>query len=120
MSAKITELESRTIVQSTDLFVLADADEGKNYNVTLDNLASAIGSSGSPTQHNALLGLQGGTTDEYYHLTAAEKANLGNSVSGSIPFYLSSGIKDNLPLLNGTALPFFLTNGVQDNIEIEV
>ena len=120
MSAKITELKSRTIVQSTDLFVLADADEGKNYKVTLENLAAAVGSSGSPTQHNALLGLQGGATDEYYHLTAEEKANLGNTVSGSIPFYLSSGIKDNLPLLNGTALPFFLTNGTQDNIEIEV
>lgn len=120
MSAKITELEARTIVQSTDLFVLADADEGKNYKVTLENLAAAVGSSGSPTQHNALLGLQGGTTDEYYHLTAEERANLGNTLSGSIPFYLSNGTKDNIPLLSGKFIPFFLTNGTQDNIEVEV
>lgn len=119
MSAKITDLESRTIVQGTDLFVLADADEGKNYKVTLDDLASAVGSSSNPTQHNALLGLQGGAIDEYYHLTAAEKANLGNSVSGSIPFYLSNGTKDNIPL-SGKFLPFFLTDGTQDNIELEV
>ena len=29
-------------------------------------------------QHNDLAGLQGGTTDEYYHLTATEYTNVGN------------------------------------------
>ena len=118
---RISELEERLILQLTDLFVLADADEAKNFKVTLETLAVAIGQAVTPpTAHNSLSGIQGGTTDEYYHLTAAEKANLGNSVSGSIPFYLSNGTKDNIPLLSGKFLPFFLTDGTQDNIELEV
>lgn len=121
MSAKISDLPGRSLLQTTDLFVIADQDEGLNYKVTMEDLAAAVGSVVSPpTYHNSLTGLQGGTTDEYYHLTAAEKANLGNSVSGSIPFYLSNGTKDNIPLLNGRFIPFFLTDGTQDNIETEV
>jgi hypothetical protein len=32
-----------------------------------------------PTNHNALAGLQGGTTDQYYHLTAAQHTTLTNA-----------------------------------------
>lgn len=34
---------------------------------------------GSPSNHNDLGGLQGGTTDQYYHLTAAEQAQVSAS-----------------------------------------
>ena len=37
-----------------------------------------------PTSHNGLGGLQGGTTDEYYHLTAAEHAGVIASSYGSM------------------------------------
>jgi len=35
------------------------------------------------TDHNSLLGLQGGTTNEYYHLTNAQHAALATAASGS-------------------------------------
>lgn len=42
--------------------------------------------------HNDLLGLQGGTTDEYYHLTAAQYASIGG---GYVPY---TGATSNLDL----------------------
>ncbi len=52
--------------------------------------------------HAELTGLQGGTTDEYYHLTAAEYAALGSSsgkyrqfvylmVAGEVSFVIADG-----------------------------
>lgn len=37
----------------------------------------------SPVPHNSLSGLQGGITDEYYHLTATEYAALGTAGTGT-------------------------------------
>lgn len=39
----------------------------------------------SAIDHNGLRGLQGGTTDEYYHLTAGQNAALHNSVTAIMP-----------------------------------
>jgi hypothetical protein len=39
---------------------------------------SDIGAGGGTSNHNSLSGLQGGTTDEYYHLTAAEHTETTN------------------------------------------
>ena len=116
---RISELEERLILQLTDLFVLADADEAKNFKVTLETLAVAIGQAVTPpTAHNSLSGIQGGATNEYYHLTEEEYNNLG--ITGTVPFFLSNGTKDNISLLSNKYLPFFLSNGTQDNINIEV
>ena len=46
-------------------------------------------------EHNDLAGLQGGTTDEYYHLTAAQSAavaNIGSLTEGSVIFAGPSGV----------------------------
>ena len=40
-------------------------------------------SAGEIPDHNDLSGLQGGTTDEYYHLTSAEITDLGTAISDS-------------------------------------
>ncbi len=52
-------------------------------------VVSALGSTFTPapaTDHNTLGGLQGGTTSEYYHLTAAEYTSL----QARVPFVLKS------------------------------
>lgn len=46
------------------------------FNPFTSNLDEAIDADAE--NHNSLLGLQGGTTDEYYHLLAAEYAELSN------------------------------------------
>ncbi len=48
----------------------------------------------SPGDHNSLAGLQGGTSNEYYHLTAAQSTNM---VSGP-----ATAISGNLPILDST------------------
>lgn len=61
--------------------------------------------------HNDLIGLQGGTTDEYYHLTAAELALVGTTPSGLVPYTGATGdvdlganslYADNVPFTEGT------------------
>jgi len=42
------------------------------------------GGEASSIMHNDLGGLQGGTTGQYYHLTAAEHAEFENLMSGNI------------------------------------
>jgi hypothetical protein len=39
-------------------------------------LATLIGAGGGTSVHNSLTGIQGGTTGEYYHLTAAEVSTI--------------------------------------------
>ncbi|MCK5603829.1 hypothetical protein KAR91_18215 [Candidatus Pacearchaeota archaeon] len=41
-------------------------------------------STSTPTVHNGLSGLQGGTVSEYYHLTAAEHTALGTITDGAV------------------------------------
>lgn len=45
----------------------------------LESAFDATFSGSVPTDHNALAALQGGTTDEYYHLTAAQHTVVGNT-----------------------------------------
>lgn len=53
------------------------------------NLAEALADAGGATNHNDLLLMQGGTTGEYYHLTAAEYNNLTNLPTGQV--YVGDG-----------------------------
>jgi len=63
-----------TLKRKTRKFVTQQVDERGR----LDDEQRYINLTGSDTDHNVLLGLQGGTTDEYYHLTSAEHGNIAN------------------------------------------
>ena len=54
--------------------------------LTLAAVISASGGSGGTLQHNSLSGLQGGSANEYYHVTASQDTLIG-AISG-----LSTGI----------------------------
>jgi len=45
---------------------------------------------GTTTNHNSLQGLQGGTTDEYFHLTNAQHTVATQAATGSLAGYLAS------------------------------
>ncbi len=74
--------------------------------------ATVAASAGNvPTEHNSLIGLQGGTTDQYYHLNAAASALFTSGShhqllhgSASLPTWgavdLSADISGNLPVTN--------------------
>lgn len=48
-------------------------------------IVSDISTSSSPTQiHNELSGLQGGTTGEYYHLTASQQSSISSGYNGTV------------------------------------
>ena len=70
--------------------------------------------SGSTTTHNTLNGLQGGATDQYYHLTAIEYTGTGSGVfvrqNGPTLVAPNLGTPSAIDLTNGTGLP--LTTGV--------
>lgn len=52
-----------------------------NVDVTDMTASGTIHAAAIDAPHNTLSGKQGGTTDEYYHLTAAQHAGLSGSVS---------------------------------------
>ena len=55
-----------------------------NWFLRLGALLSALGAGSGGILHNLLSSLQGGTTDEYYHLTAAEYTALGSANADGI------------------------------------
>lgn len=57
----------------------------------LNNLLATIRTSVNDLEHNDLEGLQGGTTGEYYHLTAAQLALLVSLASLTIPVPIANG-----------------------------
>lgn len=61
-----------TVVEDGDAIIISDPDPNEAY---IFNGAAWV-NYGSTTNHNTLAGLQGGTTDEYYHLTSADESAL--------------------------------------------
>lgn len=49
----------------------------------LAQVLTAVGAGGGGIEHNLLSGLQGGTVDEYYHLTSAQHTNLFGNQSAN-------------------------------------
>ena len=62
-----------------------------NAPLSYDNGTGAFSLATSSLNHNSLFGLQGGTTNEYYHLTSLEHATATQASSGSQDGYLSKG-----------------------------
>ena len=59
-----------------------------NWFLSLAQVLNSFSGGGGTAEHNMLSGLQGGTTDEYYHLTEAQHANLAGGCC--IVLYYSS------------------------------
>lgn len=61
-------------------------EKGVDTPVTVESAFNSLFSTSAINNHNQLTGLQGGTTNEYYHLTAAQHTNLtgvGTLASGT-------------------------------------
>ena len=54
--------------------------------------------------HNELSGLQGGTTDEYYHLTSAQHAGLTGLSDGYVPFVSGTAFADSPIQVDGDSV----------------
>jgi hypothetical protein len=66
-------------------------------------ISASGGGAGTAPDHNSLTGLQGGTVNEYYHLTATEHTALG--VASSWPMVKNSlGITEELTIPAGYQL----------------
>lgn len=59
-------------------------------------------------QHNDLVGIQGGTTDEYYHLTAAEYADLNTSYVTTTTDYAVT-VTDDIVYASASTAPITIT-----------
>lgn len=77
--------------------------------------------------HNDLTGIQGGTTGEYFHLTAAELALVGSTPSGLVPYTGATGNVDlgshslyagNLPYSEGTITDPTITDGTGASVNV--
>jgi hypothetical protein len=75
----------------------------------LDIVAVLNNSGGTTTQHNALGGLQGGTSNQYYHLTLAQ---VGGQLSASEKGILTGGAASNASSLHTHTGLATLTGGV--------
>lgn len=75
--------------------------------VDLTGIINASGGGGGTVTHNSLSGLQGGTTGQRYHLTAAEHTAVGAFTGG----YTGTIITAKLTALGATGSMTF-TNGV--------
>jgi hypothetical protein len=64
------------------------------------------------TAHNTLAGLQGGTTDEFYHMTSAQNTVIGNT-SGT-----NTG--DNTVATSGDSATAFFSSGAIDNVRLNL
>ncbi len=73
--------------------------KGATVATSIDS-AFDIGFSPTSLDHNSLFGLQGGTTDEYYHLTANQYTSMTSVVSASANINLLAS--NNVILCNGT------------------
>lgn len=63
-------------------------------------------SAAQATNHNQLAGLQGGTTNEYYHLTSAQASTVGKAINAPIQFIIESPTaseKDGIFIFNATS-----------------
>lgn len=81
---------------------------------SIDSAFTQVFSGSTVTDHNSLAGLQGGTTNEYYHLTSAEYTGTGTGTfvraSGATLTAPNLGTPSAAVLTNATGLP--LTTGV--------
>jgi hypothetical protein len=68
--------------------------------MTAQSPFTTVFSAGEVSNHNDLAGLQGGTTDEYYHLTAAELTKLGGIEAGAQANVLE-GVTGTAPIVAG-------------------
>lgn len=57
----------------------------------LAQVLSSAGAGGGGVEHNSLGGLQGGTTNEFYHLTATEHAGIANAITALTGDVTASG-----------------------------
>lgn len=64
------------------------------------------------SDHNTLAGLQGGTTDEFYHMTSAQNTVVGNT-SGT-----NTG--DNTVATSGDSATSFFSSGAIDNVRLNL
>lgn len=72
-------------------------------------------SSSAINTHNNLGGLQGGTTGEFYHLTAAQFANVSNTANLT-PAQITANTDDYAPTGHATALRFRLSTDASRNL----
>lgn len=66
-------------------------NEGDATALFISSAFSTVFTTIAASNHNALSGLQGGTTGEYYHLTAAQVASLGVPTADILAFAASHG-----------------------------
>lgn len=108
----LVEASASQVPNIPDLFKIHSVLVGriivKKGDVVATQIDSAFAKNFSPsgvTLHNALTGLQGGTTDEYYHLTAAQYSGL--TAGNYLPI-----VQINTPTtLDGTHAVVEVTNG---------
>lgn len=79
----------------------------------IDSAFATVYSATPVTDHNSLVGLQGGTTDEYYHLTSAQYSLAENALSAT---QLSNTVYAG-PISGGAMIPTFRSL-VSDDIPI--
>lgn len=68
---------------------------GSNVTITSDGNALTIAAGGGVTDHNSLTGLQGGTTNEYYHLTSAQHTDLTDGGDSTLHFHSADRARAN-------------------------
>lgn len=76
--------------EAFELPVQSDAPaDGNEYSRKNNGWVVTSGGGGSSTNHNALTGLQGGTTGEYYHLTSAQHTDLTDAGDSALHYHSS-------------------------------
>lgn len=74
-----------------------------NDTIVIDTTALVFVSKSGSSSHNSLSGLQGGTTNEYYHLTASQHTAVGSMVTAGLDG-LSTGEVDQIKNIDGTTI----------------
>jgi len=101
MGKEVNELATISGLENDDLLVVYDtsatADE-KLKNITFSDFSSTVNVA---TDHKDLSGLQGGTTDEYYHITAAQEGDFITGTEVAALIATISGELDDHSELNG-------------------
>jgi len=65
-------------------------EKGVDVPVRIESAFTALFNTSAINEHNQLSGLQGGTAGEYYHLTAAQYAALGNPLQFATAMHIAS------------------------------